>query len=150
MPQLSPPCLGQAAEGAGPQRRAIQALITAREQPALTFGRAELGHKLERALPALADVGLRGGWTGLRTFTPDRRPMLGEDPDRQGLWWASGLGGAGVTGCFAVGEAVAAWMRGEETPWLSRRAVSPGRPFPARFLIHPSGESWSGQLISAR
>ncbi|MBK7760669.1 MAG: FAD-binding oxidoreductase [Deltaproteobacteria bacterium] len=113
-------------------------------------GRAELGHKLERALPALADVGLRGGWTGLRTFTPDRRPMLGEDPDRQGLWWASGLGGAGVTGCFAVGEAVATWMRGEETPWLPRRAVSPGRPFPARFLIHPSGESWSGQLISAR
>ena len=76
--------------------------------------------------------------------------MLGEDPDRQGLWWASGLGGAGVTGCFAVGEAVATWMRGEETPWLPRRAVSPGRPFPARFLIHPSGESWSGQLISAR
>jgi glycine/D-amino acid oxidase-like deaminating enzyme len=113
-------------------------------------GRAELGHKLERGLPALADVGLRGGWTGLRTFTPDRRPMLGEDPDRQGLWWASGLGGAGVTGCFAVGEAVASWMRGEETPWLSRRAVSPGRPFPGRFLIHPSGESWSGQLVSAR
>ncbi|MCK6523767.1 FAD-binding oxidoreductase [Myxococcota bacterium] len=113
-------------------------------------GRAELSQKLVRALPALGDVALRGGWTGLRTFTPDRRPMLGADPDRAGLWWASGLGGAGVTGCFAVGEAVGAWMRGEETPWLPRRAVSPGRPFATRFLIHPSGETWSGQLISAR
>ena len=81
--------------------------------------------KVERLLPALRDLRLRSGWTGLRTFAPDRRPVLGEDPERPGLVWATGLGGAGVTCGLAVGEAVAALLAGEGAQGLE--AFSPAR-----------------------
>lgn len=109
--------------------------------------RALLAHKLERYLPSLADARLVGGWTGLRTFAPDRRPLLGEDPELGGLWWAAGLGGFGVSCSAAVGEAVAAWMRGEDLPWIRRRGVSPGRPFLKRWPIRPTGELGRARLI---
>lgn len=102
--------------------------------------RALAASKLDTWLPALADADLRSGWTGLRTFAPDRRPVLGADPDAPGLWWATGLGGFGVTCAYAAGEAVAAWLRGEPTPWLRASAVSPGRPMMGRWPIRPTGE----------
>ncbi|HCH66282.1 MAG TPA: hypothetical protein DFR83_25990, partial [Deltaproteobacteria bacterium] len=61
--------------------------------------------KVVRWFPALADVRAVGGWTGLRTFAPDRRPVLGADPELRGLWWCAGLGGFGVTCGLAAGEA---------------------------------------------
>lgn len=108
---------------------------------------ALLAHKLERWMPALRDLPLRAGWSGLRTFAPDRRPLMGEDPDADGLWWAAGLGGFGVTCSFAVGEAVAAWMRGSSVDWLRPRGVSPGRPFLRRWPIRPTGDLGASRLI---
>ncbi len=101
--------------------------------------RALADDKLARWMPAIADAHVAGGWSGLRTFAPDRRPVLGADPELQGLWWVTGLGGSGVTGGHAAAEAVASWMLGEATPWLSPRSVSPGRAFPTRFPIRPDG-----------
>jgi D-arginine dehydrogenase len=109
--------------------------------------RARALDKLETWLPALADVRFGSGWSGLRTFAPDRRPVLGADPDLEGLWWVAGLGGFGVTCAYAAGEAVAAWMRDESTPWLSPRGVSPGRPMPRRLPIRPWGDLGSSVLI---
>lgn len=60
--------------------------------------------KLERSMPALRDLRLTDGWTGLRTFTPTREFLLGPDPDLDGLYWVAGLGGAGVSCAFAIGE----------------------------------------------
>lgn len=102
--------------------------------------RALAHDKIERFLPALADVRFVGGWSGLRTFAPDRRPVLGADPEVAGLWWAAGLGGFGVTCSFAVGEAVASWMRGEALDWIDAAGVSPGRTFPRRWPIRPDGD----------
>jgi D-arginine dehydrogenase len=85
--------------------------------------RALAADKLARLLPTLADAHLAGGWSGLRTFAPDRRPVLGADPELPGLWWVAGLGGSGVTGGHAAAEAVACWMTDRPTPWLSPRAV---------------------------
>ena len=48
--------------------------------------------------------------TGHRTFLPDRRFLLGEDPRLPGWHWAVGLGGHGVTSALAVGERVAAGL----------------------------------------
>lgn len=104
-------------------------------------------HKLERFLPRFGLPRLRTGWTGLRTFAPDRRPMLGEDPEAPGLWWAAGLGGFGVTCSLGVGEAVAAWLRAEEVPWLDRAAVSPGRRTLRRWAIRPTGDLAGSKLI---
>jgi D-arginine dehydrogenase len=108
---------------------------------------ARLGAKLERWIPALQDVRFASGWSGLRTFAPDRRPILGADPALDGLWWAAGLGGFGVTCSYAVGEALAAWMSSRELPWIRPRGVSPGRPFPRRWAIRPDGERASAQLV---
>lgn len=105
--------------------------------------------KVERWLPALRGLRVTGGWSGLRTFAPDRRPLLGDDPELEGLWWAAGLGGFGVTCSMAVGEAVAGWMLGDEVPWLHRAGVSPGRPLASRWMIRPDGELYRGRLVAA-
>lgn len=100
--------------------------------------RALASAKLSAHLPALADAQIRGGWTGLRTFTPDRRPMLGEDPELPGLFWATGLGGFGVSCSFAAGEAVAAMIGGQPVPWLDTAAVAPGRSFLTPLVPAPT------------
>jgi D-arginine dehydrogenase len=109
--------------------------------------RALAATKLDRYLPALADARLSRGWSGLRTFAPDRRPILGADPERPGLWWAAGLGGFGVTCSKAVGEAVAAWMVGQTLDWIRERPLSPGRSFLRRWPIRPTGDLHTSQLI---
>lgn len=101
---------------------------------------ASAHEKLSRWLPALADARIAGGWTGLRTFAPDRRPVLGADPDAPGLWWAAGLGGFGVTCAFGVGEAVSTWLLGGTLPWIRPEPVSPGRPWPGGWHVRPTGD----------
>lgn len=115
--------------------------------PVEAEARALAAAKLAAFFPALGDPALTGGWSGLRTFAPDRRPVLGADPDLPGLWWAAGLGGYGVSTCYGAGEAVATWLRGGAVPWLGARAVSPGRPFPRRMPLRPTGDLASTRLI---
>jgi D-arginine dehydrogenase len=105
--------------------------------------------RVEILFPTLARLSFAEGWSGLRTFAPDRRPVLGRDPALEGLWWAAGLGGFGVSCSYAVGEALAAWMREEDTPWLPAAAVSPGRPQASRWLIRPEGLPDRASLASA-
>lgn len=38
---------------------------------------------------------LLANWAGLRSFAPDRVPVIGADPAAQGFFWAAGLGGYG-------------------------------------------------------
>jgi len=35
-------------------------------------------------------------WAGLRTFTPDRIPVVGYDPAQEGFFWFAGQGGSGI------------------------------------------------------
>jgi len=95
--------------------------------------------KLERHLPALADIHFTGGWTGLRTFAGDRRPVLGPDPEVPGLHWATALGGFGVTCAFAAGELVADLIRGTAPDWIDVPAVAPGRTLPFDRLPRAPG-----------
>lgn len=55
-------------------------------------------------------------WAGLRTHAEDRRFVLGRDADVEGLVWAAGLGGHGITCAAAVGEVVAAAVLGVALP----------------------------------
>ncbi|MBS1767827.1 MAG: FAD-binding oxidoreductase [Acidobacteria bacterium] len=57
--------------------------------------------------PSLADASLVRAWSGLRTFSPDRRFVLGWDPVNPRLFWAAGLGGHGMTTGLAVGRLAA-------------------------------------------
>ncbi|MEN0065098.1 MAG: FAD-dependent oxidoreductase [Myxococcota bacterium] len=106
--------------------------------------------RLAHAFPALAEVPFETGWSGLRTFAPDRRPLLGPDPERPGLWWLAGLGGAGVTCAAAAGEAVAGWLLDRPVDWLPRRPVDPGRRPLRRFPIRLQGEWARPTLLDAR
>jgi len=116
-------------------------------------GEAERALALEKAarwFPAVGPLHAIGGWTGLRTFAPDRRPVLGADPALDGLWWCAGLGGFGVTCGLAAGEAVAAWLQGAGVDFLrDPQAVSPGRRFFRRWPIRPQGDMNGMRLVPA-
>jgi len=66
--------------------------------------------KAARWLPALAPFApskVARWWQGIRTLAPDRRFVIGPDPDVAGLFWCAGLGGHGMLASFRVGELAA-------------------------------------------
>jgi len=76
---------------------------------------------------------VRSAWAGLRTFAPDRAPVLGEDPTAPGFWWSAGQGGAGIKTSPAMGRLLALMVTGASLPdealslGLSAEALSPAR-----------------------
>lgn len=60
--------------------------------------------------------GVKSSWAGLRTFAPDRIPVLGEDPEHPGWFWLAGQGGAGIKTAPAMAEALATLVLGEPFP----------------------------------
>ena len=62
---------------------------------------------LDEVMPGASDHGLVRAWSGLRTFSPDRRFVLGWDPVNPRLFWVAGLGGHGMTTGLAVGKLAA-------------------------------------------
>jgi D-arginine dehydrogenase len=55
-------------------------------------------------------------WAGLRTFAKDRVPVLGFDPDIEGLFWLAGQGGYGIQTAPAMGRTAAALAQGRAAP----------------------------------
>lgn len=106
--------------------------------------------RVQHWLPALGRPEVARSWSGLRTFAADRRPMLGEDPDARGLWWAAALGGFGVTCSVAVGEVLEHAILGTPVDYLSHDWVSPGRPLPSRWPVRRSGAVHEARLEPAR
>ena len=86
-----------------------------------------LAEKLTRHAPGFADLPLKRSWACLRTFAPDRKPVIGPDPDRPGLFHVSGLGGFGMTTSAAVGELAAALIAGKRADWIDLSMVLPKR-----------------------
>ena len=68
----------------------------------------ELTERLRRLTPWLADLPYTRSWACMRTFAPDRRPVVGWDPKIGWLFWVAGLGGHGATTCSAIGQMAAA------------------------------------------
>lgn len=72
-------------------------------------------------------------WAGLRTFSPDRTPVLGFDPEVSGFFWCAGQGGYGIQTSPAMARAAAALARKERLPLdvaaegLADSDLSPGR-----------------------
>jgi D-arginine dehydrogenase len=70
---------------------------------------------LER-VNAATDLGLRSvvsTWAGLRTFAPDRSPVVGFDPTVEGLFWLAGQGGYGIQTAPALAKLAAALLLGD-------------------------------------
>jgi D-arginine dehydrogenase len=68
------------------------------------------------ALDAATTLGARHvtrAWAGLRTFAPDRDPVIGWDDRVEGFCWMVGQGGTGIQTAPAAGALVAAVVAGD-------------------------------------
>lgn len=86
-----------------------------------------LAQKLARHAPGFGDLPLRKNWACLRTFAPDRRPIIGPDPRLPGLFHVSGLGGSGMMTSAAVGELAAMVLTARHVDWINVGDVDPAR-----------------------
>jgi D-arginine dehydrogenase len=78
--------------------------------------------------------GVRSRWAGLRTFAPDRVPVVGEDPGHPGFFWLAGQGGAGIKTSPAMADALASLVLGEPFPTaLTDLGVTAATLAPGRF-----------------
>ncbi|HEX7373528.1 MAG TPA: FAD-binding oxidoreductase [Steroidobacteraceae bacterium] len=76
-------------------------------------------------------------WAGLRTFAPDRVPVVGYDPQVPGLFWCAGQGGYGIQSAPAFARTAAALAQRRALPQdvvhegLIADSLSPRRFAPA-------------------
>jgi D-arginine dehydrogenase len=83
----------------------------------------------------VTDLAIRSvvtAWAGLRTFAPDRNPVVGFDPRVPGLFWLAGQGGYGIQMAPALARLAAALVRGDSPAAtglgdLDLPRLSPGR-----------------------
>lgn len=85
---------------------------------------------------AAADLSIRrlvNKWAGLRTFAPDRTPVVGYDGGVPGFFWFAGQGGYGIQTSPAMSRLAAALATGKLIPadlaalGVTERALSPRR-----------------------
>jgi len=72
---------------------------------------------------------VKTAWAGLRTFAPDRKPVVGWDPDMPGFFWLAGQGGFGIMTSPAMAQTAVALITGGTPP----DGIDPPRLDPARF-----------------
>ena len=68
-------------------------------------------------VPALKSAGIRMFMNGPESFTPDTRPLIGEFPQRSGLFIAAGFNSVGVMSSAGVGHALAHWIVNGKPPF---------------------------------
>ncbi len=56
---------------------------------------------------------IRKRWAGLRSFAPDRSPVVGFDPVREGFFWLAAQGGYGIQTAPAMARLAAGILRGD-------------------------------------
>ena len=77
---------------------------------------------------------VRSSWAGLRSFVPDRTPVVGFDPEVEGFFWCAGQGGYGIQTCAALARVGAALVRREPLPAdVTARGLRAGDLAPHRF-----------------
>ncbi|MFN8061784.1 MAG: FAD-binding oxidoreductase [Vicinamibacterales bacterium] len=77
-------------------------------------------------VPAIGELPVRHVMAGDYDMTPDRRPVVGAVPGTRGLFVAAGFSGHGFMVAPAVGEALAALIKGDEPP-VPLEAFAPTR-----------------------
>ncbi|RUY60955.1 FAD-binding oxidoreductase, partial [Mesorhizobium sp. M7A.F.Ca.CA.001.09.2.1] len=74
-------------------------------------------------------------WAGLRTFSPDRTPVVGFDPRLPGFFWLGGQGGYGFQVSLTLARLGSALLRGQSLPDdLAARGVTTAALAPDRFI----------------
>jgi glycine oxidase len=82
-------------------------------------------------IPSLGLAPVARHWAGLRPMTPDGLPLIGPDPQLDGLWYATGHGRNGILLAVLTGEIIADLLHTGQAP------VDAGAFRPDRF--HRSG-----------
>jgi glycine/D-amino acid oxidase-like deaminating enzyme len=82
--------------------------------------RRRLAHAIDELLPILRYVSYPVLTSGLYDLTPDSQPLVGEAPDRPGLWLAAGFSGHGFMLAPAVSRRLAAAIAGDGVDDLLR------------------------------
>ena len=83
--------------------------------------------RLRALAPALVPRTLGRRWAGLRTFSPDRVPVVGSDPALPGFFWLAGQGGCGIETSPALGQIAADLIVRGNTKLFDASALSPTR-----------------------
>lgn len=71
--------------------------------------------RAEQLVPALAGSRILRAWAGLRPGTPDGLPIVGREPNLQGLWYATGHGRNGILLAGITGRIINHLLSGEAT-----------------------------------
>jgi D-arginine dehydrogenase len=66
-------------------------------------------------------------WAGLRSFAPDRLPVIGPDPTNPAFFWLAGQGGFGIQTAPAIAKMAASMLCDEIAP-LPQLDIYPYRP----------------------
>jgi D-arginine dehydrogenase len=78
-------------------------------------------------------------WAGLRTFAPDRVPVLGFDPHVAGFFWCAGQGGYGIQTAPAMARMAAALVKHESLPAdIAAEGLQAADLSPQRFKERPA------------
>lgn len=81
-----------------------------------------------RALaPSIVPRSLKQKWSGLRTFSPDSIPVVGEDPRIKGFFWLAGQQGFGIESSPAIGQIAADLIVRGTTDRFDASILSPAR-----------------------
>lgn len=95
--------------------------------------------QIARAIDAINDTTtlqirhVRSSWAGLRSFVPDRSPVVGYDPSVAGFFWFAAQGGYGIQLAPALARIGAAALREQPTPSDVAQRLSVSALSPARF-----------------
>jgi D-arginine dehydrogenase len=77
---------------------------------------------------------VRRSWAGVRTFSPDRAPVVGFDAQVEGLFWCAGQGGYGIQTAPALARTAAALVMRQALPAdVAAEGLAPADLSPRRF-----------------
>jgi len=82
---------------------------------------------------------IRRRWAGLRSFAPDRSPVIGFDGSLPGFFWLAGQGGYGIQTAPAASRLAASLLRGETTDEFEPAIIA--QLSPNRFTSEPAARS---------
>ena len=104
--------------------------------------------RLGQLAPRIVPRSVERKWAGLRTFAPDRIPVVGEDPIVPGLFWLAGQGGFGIETSPILGAIAADLLVDGRTDRFDAAALSPRRFSLSHSLTAKCGwsrEPWCGR-----
>jgi D-arginine dehydrogenase len=83
--------------------------------------------RLRLLAPSIMPRALKRKWSGLRTFSPDSIPVVGEDPRVKGFFWLAGQQGFGIESSPAMGQIAADLLVRGKTESFDASILSPAR-----------------------